>query len=73
MLPERRRFESIGPPPVTWGVTLCYSRACVAPAVLTIDGWPYCLTCGDDQVERAVAAEIAPELVSSSFPTVDDR
>ena len=66
-------FAGIRPPLVTWGATMCSARHCVAPAVLLIDGWPFCLDCGDDVVERTIAAEIAPEVVAELFPTVDDR
>lgn len=66
------RFESIGPPPITWGTTLCYQRHCTELAVLSIDGWPYCLDCGDDLVEREVAVSIKPDFADIA-PSLGDR
>ncbi len=65
-------WERIGPPPVEWGSTLCYRRHCAERAVLTIDGWPYCLDHGDDEVERVVAWELHPELVGQ-LPDLAER
>jgi hypothetical protein len=61
-----------GLPPVSWGETLCSRRGCADLAVLVFDSWPYCLTCGEDAWERAVAWELNPELVGS-MPALDDR
>ena len=39
---------------------------------MALDGWPYCLTCADDQVERWVAFSLNPGLVAS-LPSLEDR
>lgn len=70
----RLPYERIGPPPVYWGETLCGRRRCVELAVLTIDGWPFCLDCGDDEIERAVAVELlGAERLREAWPSLEDR
>lgn len=61
-----------GPPPVSWGETLCSRRGCAELAVLIFDTWAYCLDCGEDAWERALAWELNPELVAS-MPELTDR
>lgn len=55
-----------------WGLTGCTRRHCVELAVLTIDGWPFCLDCADDELDRAIAWELNPELVGR-MPALEDR
>jgi hypothetical protein len=64
-------FEQIGPPPVEWGLTLCRWRHCAELAQVKIDGWPYCITHGDDELERAIAWELNPKLVGM-LPALDE-
>jgi hypothetical protein len=66
------RWERIGPPPVRWGETLCSAVHCAELAVLLLDGWPFCLDCGDDAWEREIAWELHPELVRM-LPALADR
>lgn len=66
------RWERIAPPWIDWGTTLCSSRHCTEEATVALDGWPYCLTCADDQVERWVAFSLNPGLVAS-LPSLEDR
>ena len=69
-----RRGDRIQPPPVVWGLTLCYRTGCAETAVLAIDGWPFCLDHGDDEVERTVALELNPALVrSGGLPDLEER
>lgn len=65
-------YERIGPPPVDWGVTLCNHPHCVDRAEVKLDGWPYCLTHADDEIERWVAWDLNPELVAL-MPSLRDR
>jgi hypothetical protein len=65
-------WARIGPPPVSWGETLCSADHCAELAELTLDGWPFCLACGDDALERILAWELHPELVGM-LPDLADR
>jgi hypothetical protein len=65
-------WARIGPPPVVWGETLCSAAHCAELAVLLFEGWPFCLGCGDDAWERALAWELNP-LAVASFPDLADR
>lgn len=65
-------WERIGPPPVVWGLTGCHARHCVELAVVLLDGWPFCLDCAGDLVDRWTAWELNPELVAS-MPALADR
>lgn len=67
------RWEEIGPPPVSWGETLCSRRGCAELAVLLFEEWPFCLDCGEDAWERAVAVELNPLAVAELFPSLRDR
>jgi hypothetical protein len=66
------RWEEIGPPLVSWGETLCNRRGCAELAVLLFEGWPYCLDCGEDAWERALAVELNPVL-ADLLPGLADR
>jgi len=61
-----------GRAPVRWGDTLCSRRGCAELAVLVFDSWPFCLDCGEDAWERAVAVELAPGFAAMA-PRLDDR
>lgn len=65
-------YARIAPPEITWGETLCGRAHCVEAAACLIDGWPFCLTHADDELERWVAFSLNPELVAS-MPSLDDR
>lgn len=65
-------YDRIGPPPVTWGVTLCGFPHCAELAEALLDGWPFCLPHADDEVERWIAWELNPELVGL-LPSLVDR
>lgn len=53
-------WRPIGLPRVWWGETLCSEDHCAELAVLTFDGWPYCLDHGEDAWERELARELNP-------------
>lgn len=54
------------PPPIEWGSTMCRRKRCVELAAVAIDGEPYCIMHGDDEIERACVepefARLLPEL-----------
>lgn len=66
------RWEQIAPPVVDWGLTGCTRRHCVELAEVLLDGWPYCIACADEEVDRWVAFSLNPELVAS-LPGLEDR
>lgn len=40
----------------------CSNRRCLRPSDLTIDGEPYCISCGDELTERFIAVSLNPDL-----------
>ena len=59
-------FVELAPPPITWGATLCKRKRCVELAEVAIDGEPWCIEHGDEEIDRACVdpdfARMLPEL-----------
>lgn len=65
---KRYRFArapraEIAPAPIEWGSTMCARRHCVELAECSIDGEPFCIEHGDEEIERAcVSVDFAAKL-----------